>query len=77
MLKYLVILLDKAAVSYCHYNTPATPSEPIPLDTLKKAVLFAMKENLSVQFVYPNHELPADYSEIIESIDHCKIKPAV
>lgn len=76
MLKYLVILLDKTAVSYCHYNTPVTPSEPITLDLLKKTVLFAMKENLSVQFVYPKNKMPAEYSEIIESIDHCKIKPA-
>ena len=34
-----------------------------------------MKENLNVQFVYPDYELPMEYVEIIESIDHTKIKP--
>jgi len=32
-----------------------------------------MKENLNIQFVYPDYALPAAYSEIIESIDHVKI----
>lgn len=28
-----------------------------------------------IQFVYPNYELPKDYDEVIESIDHSKIVP--
>lgn len=36
-----------------------------------------MKENLNVQFVYPDYSLPAEYDAAIESIDHAKIKPEV
>jgi CXXX repeat peptide maturase len=47
----------------------------IALDDLKAGVLFAMKENLNVQFVYPDYELPTAYTEIIDSIDHTDIVP--
>ena len=36
-----------------------------------------MKENLNVQFVYPDYPLPEEYDSVIESIDHAKIKPEV
>jgi hypothetical protein len=49
----------------------------MPLDTLKAGILYAMKENLNVQFVYPSYPLPVGYEEVIESIDHVKIKPLV
>ena len=34
-----------------------------------------MTENLMIQYVYPDDELPEAYDEVIESIDHSKIKP--
>ena len=34
-----------------------------------------MMENLNIQFVYPNYELPTEWKKEIESIDHIKIKP--
>lgn len=77
MIQYLIILLDKTATSYCHYENPEKELGLIPLDTLCEGIRFAMKENLNVQFVYPSYELPTDYQKVIESIDHSKIKPAV
>ncbi len=75
MLQYLIIPLCDTAVSYCHYeNTKSTP-RLIPLETLKRGVLFAMQENLSVQFVYPDYALPTEYEVVVESIQHTKIKP--
>ncbi len=76
MLQYLVILLDDTAVSYCHYENECTQQWLMPLDTLRQAVRFAMKENLNVQFVYPNYTLPEEYNEVIDSIDHTNICPA-
>lgn len=73
MLQYLVILLDDTSVAYCHANNPLREPNLMPLDTLRKAILFGMKENLMIQFVYPDYELPEEYNEIIESIDHVKI----
>lgn len=73
MLQYLVILLDDTSVAYCHAENPLKERNLIPIDTLKKAILFGMKENLMIQYVYPNYELPEEYNEVIESIDHLKI----
>ena len=47
----------------------------IPLQTLKNGIRFGMKENLMIQYVYPERELPKEYDEMVESIDHSKIKP--
>lgn len=73
MLQYLVILLDDTSVAYCHAENPLKERNLIPLDILKKAILFGMKENLMIQYVYPDYELPEEYNDVIESIDHVKI----
>jgi len=75
MLTYLIILLDDTSVSYCHYDVKRQERKLISLDDLKAGVLFAMKENLNIQFVYPNYVLPEEYKDVIESIDHTKIGP--
>lgn len=75
MLKYLVILLDNSSISFCHYDNKCTENNLISLDDLKEGIFFAMKENLMIQFVYPNYELPKDYKDVINSIDHSKIIP--
>lgn len=49
----------------------------IKLDDLKAGIFFAMKENLMIQFVYPDYEIPQVYRDVIETIDHSKIQPAV
>lgn len=75
MLQYLVIQLCDTSVSYCHYNNPSAKRRLIPLDVLREGILWAMKENLTIQFVFPDYTLPNEYLNLIESIDHCKIKP--
>jgi CXXX repeat peptide maturase len=76
MLKYLVILLDDTSTSYCHYENEKSERRLIGLEDLKAGVIFAMKENLMIQFVYPDYELPEEYKEVIHSIDHSKIVPS-
>lgn len=75
MLTYLIILLDNTSTSYCHYHVPQQQHSPISLEDLRAGIVWAMKENLNVQFVYPDYELPAEYTETIDSIDHTDIKP--
>lgn len=75
MLQYLIILLDDTSTSYCHYKNGKTGRRLISLDDLRAGILFAMKENLNIQFVYPDYELPQAYKEAIESIDHTRIMP--
>ena len=76
MLQYLIILLDDVATSYCHYKSNKVEKRLISPDDLRAGIIFAMKQNLKIHFVYPSYELPAEYHEAIEKIDHVKIKPA-
>mgnify|MGYP002623291819 CR=1 FL=1 len=73
MLQYLIILIDETSTSYCHYENAKRKGNLIGLDTLKAGIRFGMMENLMIQFVYPDYELPSEYKEAIESIDHSKI----
>lgn len=75
MLQYLIILLDDTSVSYCHYENLKKERRLISLENLKKGIIFAMKENLMIQFVYPDYDLPNEYKELIETIDHVNIRP--
>lgn len=76
MLKYLVILLSNKSTSFCHYATDVESEEiTISTDDLKAAIMFGMKENLMIQFVYPDYELSSEHASLIESIDHINIKP--
>lgn len=75
MIQYLVILLDDTSVSFCHYQNDKKEQNLMPLETLKAGIVYAMKENLNIQFVYPNYPLSEEYLEVIDSIDHTDIKP--
>lgn len=75
MLTYLIILLDRTSTSYCHYCVPKEERQLMPIEVLRQGIVWAMKENVNVQFVYPDQELPPEYDALIESIDHTKIKP--
>lgn len=76
MLKYLVVLLDDASTSFCHYDCKKDKSYLMPIETLKKGIRFGMMENLMIQFVYPEESLPTEYNEAIETIDHGVLAPA-
>lgn len=73
MLTHLIIMLDDTSVSYCYYSG-TNEQRLISLDDLKAGIVWAMKENLNVQFVYPDYELPTEYNNLIDTIDHIKIK---
>ena len=76
MIQYIVILLDDTSTSFCHYTNEKADCRLIPLQTLKDGICYAMKENLNIQFVYPNYKLPKEYLAAIDSIDHTDIYPA-
>lgn len=73
MLKYLIIPLSDDSVSFCHYENGKKSGRLIELEMLKKAIFWAMTENLNVQFVYPDREIPSEYKAVIDTIDHAKI----
>lgn len=75
MLQYIIILLDDTSTTFCHYENHKTARQLITTDTLRKAIRYAMTENLMIQFVYPDYELPKEIKDEVETIDHTKIKP--
>ena len=75
MLQYLVILLDDTSVAYCHADNLLKERNLMSIETLKKGILFGMKQNLMIQYVFPNYALPEEYASVIESIDNVKIYP--
>jgi len=76
MLTHLIILLDDTSTSYCHYEVTKAERRLIGIDDLKVGIRFAMKENLNVQFVFPDYKLPVEYLKAIDSIDHAKVMPS-
>ena len=72
MLKYLVILLDDSSVSYCHYNN-RTERNLMTLETLRKGIIFAMKNDLKIQYVLPPYKIPKTYIELMNSMFHDNI----
>ena len=75
MLKYLIIPLASDAVSFCHYPVSTMTCEWISELTLRKAIVWAMKENVSIQFVYPSCIIPKNLAGVVETIGHSKIVP--
>ena len=76
MLKYLIILLDDTSTSFCYNKNERNKRRLIPINLLKDGIIWGMKENVFLQFVYPDYELPIEYEVLIESVNHTKIKPA-
>lgn len=73
MLKYLIIQLCDTAPLFCHYNNVNSGKNLISVDNLKAGIRFSMKENLNVQFFYPDYELPNEYKELINYVDHTDV----
>lgn len=76
MLKYLIVQLDDTSPAFCHYSNNKAKRKLIEYQALKDGIIWAMKENLMVQFVYPDYELPNEYLELIDIVDHIDIKLA-
>ena len=72
MLKYLVVLLDDSAISYCHYQNIDTHNL-MPIDVLKKCILFAMKNDMRIQYVLPKYKLPLEYYDLMDTMFHDNI----
>ena len=77
MLQHLIIILDDTSISFCNYVNLRTVRKLISLNDLKDGILFAMKQNLMVQFIYPDYDLPLEHKNVIESIDNNKIVSAL
>ncbi len=76
MLKYLIVPLADDAVSFCHYDRNTSGSKLIDLELLEKIIFWSMKENLNIQFLFPDCKLPIEYHRVIDTVDHTSIASA-
>lgn len=69
MLQYLIIQLDSSSPSFCHYTNEGS-ARLMPIEMLRKAIFFAMTENLIVQFLVPDAPLPPKYEAQMRQVEH-------
>lgn len=72
MLKYLIVQLSESSVSFCHYKSTIN-HKLIPLKTLEKGLLWAVKRDIEIQVLYPPYELPYEYIRLLTNYPHMKI----
>lgn len=76
MIKYLVVILEHAAAPFCCYETdPGRPNLVMPLELLSAVVDHAIRNGICINFLYGATPLPAEYQQLIESVDHIKMMP--
>ena len=76
VLKYLIIMLSDDSVSFCNYESGNRKSAAlISFGLLTKAVTYALKNNLKVNFLYPGIRPGKKYERLIEDVEHVKIVP--
>ena len=78
MISYLIVLLDNNSTSFCYYENDSyykAESELISFELLEEIVVYAIKNNITLNFLYSNQQLPEKYEKLIDSIDHEKILP--
>ena len=74
-MKYLMILLGGKSASYCHYENNTDKNDLMSAQLLQKGILYAMKHNMSINYIYPREVLTEETEKIIESFYNKKIKP--
>jgi CXXX repeat peptide maturase len=76
MNKYLIVLLESRHRSFCYYEIPENIENiVISREDLEKVVTFSQENNVPLTFVYGESELPSDYVQLIETVEHVKIFP--
>ncbi|MBP7527642.1 MAG: CXXX repeat peptide maturase [Syntrophorhabdaceae bacterium] len=76
MIDYLIVILEHNCVSFCCYDVKdRNRNEPISLDLLKKIVNYAIRDRLSVNFLYGGTPLPPEYEKVIAVVEHMKMMP--
>lgn len=77
-LNYLLVVLNNSSVPFCYYNARTdnnNTDDSISLYDLKKTIVFALKNNLKINFLFPRTPLDQNYINLIEEIEHIKIIP--
>jgi len=73
MIKYLIVQLSPDSVSFCHNERNDGKGDLMSIELLRKVIIWSMQENLNVQFTFPDEEIPKEYHDVINMIDHTSI----
>ncbi len=71
-------MIGESSVPFCYYENKTGNKNTVKLisyENLKKAVVFALKNNLKVNFLYPDFKLEKKYDTLIDEVEHIKIIP--
>lgn len=74
-LKYLVVQLSDDSISFCHYSNKQINAGLIDLHVLENGLIWAIKNGLKIQILYPDHIIPNQYINLIDRFEHIDIKP--
>lgn len=72
----VIVLLSTVSTSFCVSDNPLHDEALLPLSTLRQIIDKAKNENLKLDFVFPEQDLPEEYMDVINSVEHHKITPA-
>jgi len=79
MIEYAVVILEKDSTSFCYYNNEtkslSSDRQLMSIELLESIVSYAIKNNLTVHYLYGNTALPKEYETLINKIEHTKIQP--
>jgi len=76
MIDYLIVILEHNCAPFCCYDVKdRTRNELIPLELLKKIVNCAIRDRLSVNFLYGGTPLPPEYEKTFGEVEHMKMVP--
>ncbi len=73
-MKYLIIQLCDTSVSFCGYSPSSIPNL-MPFEALKESLIWAVKNGVNIQVLYPKYSLPESYQSLIDEFEHIEIRP--
>ncbi len=76
--KYLLVLLDECATSFCHYENPRSPSRTpsmMSLDVLRQVIAYSKATGRIPHLLLGDAGLPADYEVELACVEHIKLVP--
>ena len=74
MLRYVIVILDRAAASFCHYRAERADGLMAVAD-LRRLVDFAVRNRLALNCLLGQRPLPPEHARVLEGAAHVKLVP--
>lgn len=73
MLQYLILQLDDKSVSFCHYPQKQDGCKLMSLETLAEVIKWTIRNDITIQILYPDYILNSEYTDLINTSRHIDI----